>query len=406
MRKLTFLFLVLLVAAVFVYPVLADGPICTFNPDGSITCVVGGGGGGDGGEEGGGIENPPLPPPVACAEGEVRIARVIFYQPEPGGTCTMLEVIMDTCLGEIMAPGNADFGVACPEMGAPPPPQHPCDTFIVTPGGITCDAIDGWEIEATVHFPETYLDVRPFPATLVRWPSAIRNGGMPSSSGSGSYSYYGTGSPGSPRVGDLSNIRLTLTLNPASPMFVTLPHIGSLSLPDQGSTGNPQLIQWEVPSHPAAGGGPLARNISGMDELPGDIPLFVGSGRSAYSLSWRLTYDVYEGVEECLPGPNGNGVYNCGNGTGHRAITSYEWRMRSSGGDIPPGAVAGLPAALAADLNGDGSPDAYWNNNLTLRRMDDANRVDNPTYQRSWNWGGIIYWGVREGQGQIGWPGQ
>jgi hypothetical protein len=43
---------------------------------------------------------------------------------------------------------------------------------------------------------------------------------------------------------------------------------------------------------------------------------------------------------------------------------------------------------------------------LTLRRMDDNNRVDNPQYQRSWNWGGIIYWAVREGQGQIGWPGQ
>ena len=65
-----------------------------------------------------------------------------------------------------------------------------------------------------------------------------------------------------------------------------------------------------------------------------------------------------------------------------------------------------LPAALMADINNDGTPDAYWDNNLTLRRMDDNNRVDNPRYQRSWNWGGTIYWAVREGQGQIGWPGQ
>ena len=63
-------------------------------------------------------------------------------------------------------------------------------------------------------------------------------------------------------------------------------------------------------------------------------------------------------------------------------------------------------AALKADINGDGTADAYWDNKLTLRRMDDNNRVDNPQYQRSWNWGGIIYWAVREGQGQIGWPGQ
>jgi hypothetical protein len=36
--------------------------------------------------------------------------------------------------------------------------------------------------------------------------------------------------------------------------------------------------------------------------------------------------------------------------------------------------------------------------------MDDSGSVDNPTYRRSWNWGGLIYWAVREGQGQIGWP--
>lgn len=41
-----------------------------------------------------------------------------------------------------------------------------------------------------------------------------------------------------------------------------------------------------------------------------------------------------------------------------------------------------------------------------LRRMDDSDRVDNSRYQRSWNWGGIIYWAVRERQGQIGWPGE
>ena len=64
-----------------------------------------------------------------------------------------------------------------------------------------------------------------------------------------------------------------------------------------------------------------------------------------------------------------------------------------------------MPASVGADLNGDGMADAYWDHNLTLRRMDAANRVDNPTYRHSWNWGGLIYWGVREGQGQIGWPG-
>jgi hypothetical protein len=68
--------------------------------------------------------------------------------------------------------------------------------------------------------------------------------------------------------------------------------------------------------------------------------------------------------------------------------------------------VQNLPASVMADLNNDGTPDAYWDNNLTLRRMDDAGSVTNPRYQHSWNWGGTIYWAVREGQGQIGWPGQ
>jgi hypothetical protein len=246
--------------------------------------------------------------------------------------------------------------------------------------------------------------VRPFPATLVHWPTAIRNGGTPPASGSGRQDYYGSGSPGNPNVGDLSDITLTLTLNPAGPLVVQLPHIGSLALADRGASGAPWIIHWEVPSHPAAGAGPLARTVSGMSELPGDLPLFVGSGRSSYRLFWQLSYFEYEAITDCVDGPNGNGNYNCGGGTGHNEVVGYEWRKHSSGGEIAPSEVANLPASLAADLNGDGTPDAYWDRNLTLRRMDNANRVDNPIYRRSWNWGGAIYWGVREGQGQIGWP--
>lgn len=393
----------ILAALVITTTALAGGANCVFNPDGSITCTVSGGGSDDGGEPGSG-NNPPLPEPVACAPGEIRNVRVTTYEPDGNGTCTMLELIVDICSGQIMAPGDVDYELACPTVSEPPP-QHPCDTFVVTAGRITCNAVDGWEIEATVRFPEVYLDVRPFPATLVRWPTAIRGGGLPPSSGSGTQDYFGTGSPGNPNVGDMSNIRLTLTLSPASPLYVTLPHIGTLALANAGSSGAPQIIQWEVPSHPEAGGGPLARNVSGMDELPGDMPLFVGSGRAAYGLSWRLTYQVYQGIEECVSGPNGNGNYNCGGGTGHKEITGYEWQPRSNGGDIPPSAVANLPGSVAADLNGDGVADAYWDTNLTLRRMDDSGSVDNPTYRRSWNWGGAIYWAVREGQGQIGWPG-
>jgi hypothetical protein len=91
---------------------------------------------------------------------------------------------------------------------------------------------------------------------------------------------------------------------------------------------------------------------------------------------------------------------------GHKVVVDYEWRRHSTGGEIPPLAVQNVPVSRLADINGDGVPDAFWNNNLTMRRMDDSNSVNNPQYQRSWSWGGIIYWAVREGQGQIGWPGE
>jgi hypothetical protein len=397
------LLLAILVVSSLVMPVtkaLADGPVCKYEPDGSITCTDGGGGGNDGG---GGNGSNPTPVPVACTPGETM--KVQRFEPQADGTCMMYIAIVDQCSGQMVDFGSDNFEeTACPEV-PDPPPSHPCTTFSVTSGGITCDANHGWHVRANVRFPETYLDVRPFPVTLVRWPTALRNGGQPSASGSGTQGYYGSGSAGNPNVGDWSNIRLTLTLNPASPLFVTLPQLPALSLADGGATGNPTLVQWEVPSHPEAGGGPLARTVSGMDELPGDMPLFVGNARSAYRLFWNLSYFEYEAIEECVSGPNGNGNYNCGGGTGHKEVAGYEWRRHSSGGEIPPSAVANLPASVAADLNGDGMAEAYWDRNLTLRRMDNAGSVDNPTYRRSWNWGGLIYWAVREGQGQIGWPG-
>jgi hypothetical protein len=188
-------------------------------------------------------------------------------------------------------------------------------------------------------------------------------------------------------------------------MFVTLPYIGDLILPDQGSGGTPRNIQWEVPSHPAVGAGTLAGSISGLEELPSDIPVFSGRGRAPYKLFWEVRYLEYTAIEDCVPGPNRNGRYNCDRGAGHMEVVDHEWRRNGDNGEIPPSAVLNLPAALKADINNDGTPDAYWDNNLTIRRMDNNNSVYSPLYGRSWNWGGIIYWAVREGQGQIGWPG-
>ena len=113
--------------------------------------------------------------------------------------------------------------------------NNPAMSSRVTGGGITCEAFE-WDVRATVRFPEIYLDVRPYPATLVRWPTAVRNGGLGESSGVGVKDYipYGGGSPGNPQEGDWQDLRLILTLRPAGMMFVTLPHIGNLVLTGQG----------------------------------------------------------------------------------------------------------------------------------------------------------------------------
>lgn len=398
MKRLLLLFILLILATGLSYhSVRADGPSCHFNADGSITCVTGGGGGG-GNSNGGGGENEG----GECTPGDHLEYHVIEYDADTS-TCRAYPMWVDNCTGQALeSAGDTVDDLPCDLETQEP--EQPCDEFTVTGGGISCKAFE-WDVRATVHFPEIYLDVRPYPATLVRWPTAVRNGGLGESSGVGVKDYipYGGGSPGNPQEGDWQDLRLILTLRPAGMMSVTLPHIGNLVLPSQGA---PMIFEWEVPSHPAAGGGSLAGSIAGLDELPGDFPLFVGNGRAPYRLYWELRYFEYEGIKECVAGPGGNGKYNCGGGTGHKEVVGYEWRRHSSGGEIPPTAVQGLPASVMADLNNDGIPDSYWDNNLTLRRMDDSGSVNNPRYQHSWNWGGTIYWGVREGQGQIGWPGK
>ena len=283
--------------------------------------------------------------------------------------------------------------------------DHPCETFTMTGGGVSC-ANTEWYIRANVNFPMTFLDLRPYPATLVRWPTAARCGGLPSASGQGTYPYvaYGGGSPGNPQPGDWRNLVLTLTLNPAGPMFFTMPHIGELLLQSVGPTGSPEIFRWELPSHPAAGGGPLAGSV-GLSELPGDMPLFVGGAKSPYRLFWRFTYEEAVAIMDCVSGPNGDGGYDCDGGSGHMEMVGIEWVGRSMGGEIQPEDVPGVPESMKADLNHDGDPDAYWDRLVTIRRMDDNNSISG-RWAASYSFGGgVVYWGVREGQAQIGWPG-
>ncbi len=400
-----FLWLFLLLILIWPSPAHAQGtPTCHFEADGSIVCTTGGGGGGEEGGNGGeGEEGDDENGDDSCTPGRYLRYELLSYDPATG-TCQALLVWADNCTDQ-MIEANADGPEEIPCWSQPETPENPCDTFTVDPGGISCEAF-GWRVSARVTFPEIYLDVRPYPATLVRWPTAVRCGGLGISSGSGGVDYipYGGGTAARPQAGDWRDLTLTLSLRPTGNLSISLPWIESLTLPDHGSTGTPTIIHWDVPSHPAAGGGPLAGSVAGLDELPGDVPLFVGRGRAPYRLFWQLSYEQYQALEECRSGPDAAGTYNCNEGKGHTVIVGYAWQGHTQGGEIPPSAVQNLPVSVMADLDGDGTPEAYWNTNLTLRRMDDHDRLDNPAYRRSWNWGGTIYWAVREGQGQIGWP--
>jgi len=360
---------------------------------------------------GGGGEDPP--PSSSCTSG-AHLSFIILEVSGPGA-CIGVPVYIDNCTGEMLGYASEQPGEFVCNL---PNEENPCVIFRAGPGGITCGT--QWLVSASVGFPETLLDLRPYPASLVRWPTAARCSALPPASGSGSLAYYSPsgGSPTNPRPGDWKDLTLTLDLMSAGPMFLSLPQIGDLALPPVGDVGQPFLFEWEIPSHPAAGGSVLAGDVPGLAELPdeilpGDIPLFVGQARSPYRLFWRLTYEEYveREREECVAGPDSEGAFDCSTDSGGsendghtEAVTYHEWEAHQEGGEVQPAMVQGLPSGLAADLDRDGTPDAYWNNNLTIRRMDDAGRVDNPQWAASWNWGGVVYWAVREAQGQIGWP--
>jgi hypothetical protein len=409
-------FFILLVLSIFfstqaVRTVRADAGDCFYTPPDTVTCTTGGSGtnGGGSGSGSGGSSGGSSGGGASCTEisptgfSNVLIPSEYFSytgSSAPPGSCLPTSGLVDACTGVILAAYNTGLPTDCPAEYVEPP--NPCTTELtLTPSGVVCGTDWDWHLTASVRFPTISLDARPYPATLVRWEdTAIRLGALPTNSGTGrlDYAALGGGSPGNPAPGDWRDIRLTLTFRPAAgAATVYLPHIGEFSLP---LGANPMLFYWDLPSHPEAGGGTLAGSV-GLDELPADFPLYEGYARAPYRLYWELRYQVWD--SHCERG--GGGSLNCGrdefgNFTGSR---EWDWEGRSSGGEIPPSAVRGLPASMMADLDHNGAADAYWDRFVQIRRMDDANRIDNPLWARTYSWGSVFYWGVREGQGQIGW---
>jgi hypothetical protein len=336
----------------------------------------------------------------------------------PGDMCMMATTQIDSCTGAIVGDsfglgGYGSYTVSeCPTSYIIP--EHPCDEFIVSGSGITCvsDLTDegsngsSWELRAHVGWPGIEIHTRPFPATLVDWDTVMRVAGLGSSSGSGQLAYaaWGGGSSGAPAAEDWRDVVLRLEIKPLTDWAdVYLENIGLIRMP----IGRLHTLQWNLPSHPAVGGGPLAGEVGQLEELPPDTPLYSNWTRAPYMVYCTLEY--YEWESSCEGGPDENGATNCrrdSNGyfTGHR---EWGWKRHSLTIPIPPTAArVDLPASFLADLNGDGAPDGYWGRTTFVRRMDDAGRIDNPEWAHWYSWPGPYwYWAVREAQGQVGWPG-
>jgi hypothetical protein len=338
----------------------------------------------------------------------------------PAGMCTTVSQWVDTCTGEAMAgpsgPIANSAGVfaltQCPTSYNTPP--NPCDKFAVNSSGVTCttDFVDSdsfpgskWQLTVTAPWPGAEIHTRPYPVTLVNWDTVMRVAGLGSSSKARhlSYAAWGGGTEGDPSSGDWKDITLRLEIKPvASWADVFLENIGLIRM----RIGELHTFQWNLPSHPAAGGGPLSGQVGQLEELEPDVPLFTNWTRAPYLVYCTISY--YEWQSTCVNGPDENGGTNCkknsaGVYTGHR---EWGWKRHSQTVAVTPDMLKEpAPASALADLNNDGKPDAYWGRLSFIRRMDDAGRVDNPEWAHSYSWGPVWYWGVREGQGQIGWPG-
>ena len=105
---------------------------------------------------------------------------------------------------------------ATPVPTAPPDPG-PCKDLYYDAGSLRCRWNFSWHLEAGVSMPPIVLDVRPYPVTFVKWPTAFRVNGLATNSGDGHLDYagWGGGKPTLWKVGDWRNITLTLTFRPS-----------------------------------------------------------------------------------------------------------------------------------------------------------------------------------------------
>jgi len=326
--------------------------------------------------------------------------------------------------------GALTVEAACSQPG----PTPPCGglvwsdgiSWLTEYGDRTCSAWE-WRLQVHAGLPCNRLAIYPYPATTVGWPSGFKFIGAGTTTAQAARAYAGAGSPGNPRVGDQRNIVLQLKLVPARNALElylprwgrvvdggkSCPEQGSVFLPPQGVFGRPKTWAcWDLPSHPAAGGEDQAGRYFPDDPVGPDAPLFKGWGRVPYYAYWALSYQEYKERTYCDTSyanwgwdeEAGQWVPECTeDGQPGHWETEYYWDTVSRGGVIDPDWVAGLPAGMKADLNGDGDADAFWSYGVQVLRMDENGRLDG-WWRKEYVCRAEIPIVVREAQSRIAWP--
>jgi hypothetical protein len=322
--------------------------------------------------------------------------------------CITYSVELDSCNKVLVVYGRTgEGGVDCPGQSPTQAPSgnsgssNNCSSLVYSGGSISCKWNFPWQLFASVTMPPIVIDVRPYPATLVNWPTTYRIDALATNQGSGTLAYagWGGGMPGNPMPGDWRSITLTLTMQPTgNPLQIAMSLIPTFTVPAAGAT---KIFQWNVASHPAVGADTTAGAVGQLGELPSDMPLFKGNSTTTYRLFYSLTYQIYSEHTICKDAPTPTPIVPSGTKGPYSCVneqTIGQWTNQAKSGEILPSQVANLPSSM----NG-GSVFNDWT--VVIQRMDDSGNVNDPVYAHQYSWGDTWYFAVREGQGQIGGPG-
>ena len=408
----------------------AGGPTCSY-VNGVVTCPQSGSSGGNGGNGGtggsggsggnvgnggnGGAGNgnsQACVPNGSETTGYVWVPLNFTSLGKP--QCQKNSAQSDSC-GNVVANSiqslGTEFAMDCPGSNSTPAPQsnnnnnntdnNKC-SFTYNGGVVSCSWNFQWKLVASVSMPPIVIDTRPYPVTLVNWPTTMRVNSLATNSGSGTLAYagWGGGEPGNSKTGDWKNITLTLTFRPTgNPITVTLTQQPAFTVSSSG--GGTKTFTWVVPSHPAAGAVKTAVEVGQLGEIPADMTLFQGSSSTTYKLYYSESYQEYSEHFVCLDSSTPiSSVPSNKPAPANVCISGKmvgQWNSKSNSGEIPPSAVADLPASI----NGGSVFNDY---SVVIRRMDENGSTSNPQYAHQYSWGSVYYWACREGEGQEGWP--